>query len=108
MTHLVQVTQRAKRDLQSAHRRAAVRAPATADRWLRRFKAALGTLADNPERCSLAPESEIVGAEIRQFLFGKKRNTYRALFKIEGNEVRVLHVRWAGRDFATAADLEDP
>lgn len=30
---------------------------------------------------------------------------YRALFTIDENQVRVLHVRWGGREFATSEEL---
>ena len=57
MTHQVIVTQRAKDDLRRYYLLAAEYAPETAARWLDRFESSLQTLATNPERCDLAPES---------------------------------------------------
>ena len=60
-----------------------------------------------PQRCSIAPESKLVEPEIRQYLFGKWRNIYRALFSVTEKEVRILHVRWGGMQFATRDDLTE-
>ena len=103
----VVISATAKRDLLDAYRWAAKHAPRTAARWLSRFHAALGTLSTSPERCSVAPEAELVGREIRQYLFGKRQHVWRALFVIQADEVRVLHVRRAAMDTATPDDLQD-
>jgi plasmid stabilization system protein ParE len=105
MNYTVIVMPRALRDLDGAYLWASRSAPETAARWLNRFHAALRTLSSNPERCGIAPESEVVGQEIRQFLFGKRPNVWRALFTIQGGEVRVLHVRRAAMDSASADEL---
>jgi hypothetical protein len=46
-----------------------------------------------------------VEREIRQFLFGKGRSVFRALFTIVADEVQILHVRRAVMDTATPHDL---
>jgi hypothetical protein len=54
----------------------------------------MGTLAHQPDRCPLAPESAGFEGPIRQLFFGAgNRGTYRFLFVILGNSVYVLHVR---------------
>ena len=103
----VVISATAKRNLLDAYRWAAKNAPQTAARWLDRFQTALGTLSTNPKRCSVAPEAELVGREVRQYLFGKRQHVWRALFVIEADEVRVLHVRRAAMDTATPEDLQD-
>ena len=51
------------------------------------FHEALQTLSENPGRCSVAPESDAVELEIRQFSYRtKSRRSYRALFTIQGDE----------------------
>jgi plasmid stabilization system protein ParE len=105
MTYRVVITAEARRSLRSAYLWAAQHAPATAARWLTRFERELETLSDSPTRCSLAPENSLVDAEIREFLFGRRRGAYRVLFTIVDDEVRVLHIRRASRDWAEAADL---
>jgi plasmid stabilization system protein ParE len=62
--------------------------------WQDGFFAAIDSLAENPRRYSLAHESEKFPYELRALLYGSgKRNTHRALFRIDGDEVRVLSIR---------------
>lgn len=104
----VVISATAKEDIRAGYGWAAKYAPETAARWLDRFYMALHALSTNPERCSVAPETEVMGREIRQFLFGKGRNIWRALFLIEQGQVCVLHVRRAARDTASREELADP
>ena len=106
MTYQVVLTAAAKQDLRNAYLWAAERAPQTAARWLQRFEAELGTLADDPERFQVAPENAFVEAEIRQLIFGRRQSAYRALYTIVGKDVQVLHIRRAVRDWATPDDLK--
>jgi len=107
-TYSVVVSATAKDNMRDGFRWAARHAPETAARWLERFYQALQTLSRDPERCSVAPESPLAGQEIRQFLFGRRPSVWRALFVIEGSEVRVLHVRRATRDAASPGELGMP
>ncbi|WP_225895884.1 hypothetical protein [Dendronalium phyllosphericum] len=50
-----------------------------------------------PYRCSLAFENNFFNQEIRQFVYGKGRNTYRILFTIVDDSVQVLFVRHAAQ-----------
>lgn len=94
-------------DLDEYYRWAAQKAPQTAARWLGRFQTGLESLAVNPERCSLAPENGKVSREIRQLLFGRRPNIYRAVYTIDGDVVRVLRIRRASRRFLTKHELEE-
>ncbi len=105
MTHTVIVTQKAKDDLRHYYCVAAERAPQTAVRWLNRFENALQSLSDNPARCALAPENDLVAPQIYQLLYGRRNARYRALFTIEGTRVVVLHVRRGAMDKAAESDL---
>jgi plasmid stabilization system protein ParE len=105
MTYRVVITAAAKQDLRAAYLWAAERAPHTAIEWLVRFEAELESLASFPERCALAPENALIEPEIRQLVFGRRQAAYRALFTIVCDEVRVLHIRRAARDWAEVADL---
>ena len=105
MTYRVVVTAAAKQNLRNAYLWAAGRAPLTASLWLTRFEAELASLAHFPERCQIAPENSLVEAEIRQLIFGRRQGAYRALFAIAGDEVQILHVRRASRDWATPNEL---
>ena len=105
MSYRVVITANAKTNLRSYYVRAAESAPVTASRWLDRFEEALQTLSHNPRRCRLAPENDLVPVEVRQVLFGRGSNVYRALFTISGDDVQILHVRRAARDTATPEEL---
>lgn len=93
MTYRVLVTATAAADLHRYFLRAAEAAPQTAADWLDRFEQALASLADNPQRCPFAPESDVVDAEIRQLIVGRRSGTFRVLLTIDADEVRFLHIR---------------
>ena len=105
MKYRVVVTAAAKQNLRSAYVWAAERAPQTAAAWLDRFEAERNSLEHFPDRCELAPENSLVEAEIRQLIYGRRQGAYRALFTIVGEEVQVLHIRRAARDWAAGDDL---
>jgi plasmid stabilization system protein ParE len=96
---------RPSRIYEAAYLWAADRAPQTAAAWLARFERELATLAYSPKRGQLAPENELVDEEIRQLIFGRRQGAYRALYTIVGDEVRVLHIRRAARDWASSEDI---
>ncbi len=58
-----------------------------------------GLSEDQPSPSPLAPESRELSKDIRQLLYGRKRGTYRILFRIveETGTVEVLHIRHAAR-----------
>lgn len=107
MTYRVRLHQHAVQDLDEAYRWSARSAPEAAARWLERFDAALATLAENPERCSKAPEDEQVHFEIRQLLFGRRPHVFRVLYTIDSDTVRVFRILRAQRRFLTRRQIED-
>ena len=107
MSYRVVITANAKSNVREYYERAAKHAPDTAANWLNRFHAALQTLAFQPDRCPLAAENSLVEQEVRQFNFGKRVGTYRALFTIADEEVRILHIRRAAMGIAPASEVED-
>ena len=66
--------------------------PDAANSWYYNLQDALASLEKFPNRCVLAPESKILGRDIRQLLVGKQKN-YRVLFIVEEETVAILHVR---------------
>jgi len=69
----------------------------TGIRWFEALEDAIATLAEFPERCSVAPESRLFPFEVRQLLYGNKPHIYRVLFTIEEKTVYVLRVRHGRR-----------
>ena len=81
------------RDLEAAYARIAGDSPRAADKWYAECYAAIRSLSESPKRCPIAPESKLVDTEIRHLIHG----SYRILFSVHIDEVRVLHVRHAAR-----------
>jgi plasmid stabilization system protein ParE len=78
-----------------------------ADRWYAGIHATIKSLGSMPERCSLAPESDLLEQGIRQELFGLgRRATHRIVFAIDSDTVVVLRVRHTSQDALTVDDLE--
>ena len=105
MTYRVRLQPAALEDLDQAYRYAARNARATAARWFNRFYEALHTLSQNPERCSFASENRKSTRELRQLLYGRKPNVFRAVFTIEGSTVWILRIRRAARRPLTRKEL---
>jgi plasmid stabilization system protein ParE len=66
-------------------------------RWFLALQDAIASLAQFPERCALAPESDAFPFEVRQLLYGHAPHVYRVLLTIEEKTVFVLHVRHGRR-----------
>ena len=105
MSYRVQLQPPAERDLEEAWLWAARRAPETANRWLVRFRTALETLSENPQRCGLAPERRKFKQQLHQLHFGKKPNVFRAIFLIDGETVRILRILRASRRTLSPEEL---
>ena len=72
--------------------------PAAAQRWLDELEALLAGMAAMPERFETAPESAyFTHGTLRRAL----HHSYRVLFTIDAQTVRVLHVRHGMRDELT-------
>ncbi len=98
MTYRVRVLARARDDLHGFVAFVAERSPQGAARLLTRFEDAVARLEENPFVAPIAPESEELGEEVRHIMFRTKAGrTYRALFVVVGEEVRVLRVRGSGQ-----------
>ena len=107
MKYRVRLQPSAEKDLEEAYLWAAKHAPETATRWLHRFREVLQTLADNPQRCGAAPEDRKLKRDLRQLLYGKRSNVFRAVFVIDGELVRILRIRRAARRPLTREDLSE-
>ena len=67
------------------------------ERWFVALREAIASLSVLPLRCPVAPESRESPVEVRHLLYGGKPHIYRILFAVEGDVVRVLHVRHGRR-----------
>jgi plasmid stabilization system protein ParE len=107
MIYHVRLQPAAVEDLDIAYQYAAQNAPVPAARWLERFQAAIQTLEHNPARCPLASENARSRRILKKYLFGKRPNVFRVIYKIDGDTVWVLRIRRAQRRTLSAEDLSE-
>src|SRR5207248_5395427 len=105
MIHQVRISARAKRDVDEALGSLVGRAPQGAARWHAALLNKIQTLEDNPTQWPLADTTEQLGVELRQLLFGKRRNVFRILFTVDGEIINVHHIWRATRDWLQPGDL---
>jgi len=107
VTHRVTILPRAKRQLlEQALWWSENRSAEQAFRWLEGFEHALASLADHPERCSIARESNAFEFAVRELHYGlRSKPTHRAVFEIRGDEVIVHCVRHLAQRDLTPADI---
>jgi hypothetical protein len=79
----------------------------TAPRRRARFPATRPALDERPERCPLAPENRKVTVELREFLFGRRPNTFRVIFVIDGESVRNLRIRRGQRRLLSRREIDE-
>ncbi len=101
MNYRVEFTDQANTEADAAYSWIAIDAPDNAFIWFEGLIDAIDTLRSFPERCVVAPESEELGQEIRQLLYGK----YRLLFTIVEQTVFVLHVRHGAREYLSKEEF---
>lgn len=77
------------------------------ERWFVALREAISSLSSLPLRCPVAPESRESPVEVRQLLYGRTSHVYRILFAVEGDVVRVLHLRH-GRRRPTIQAVKNP
>jgi plasmid stabilization system protein ParE len=112
MAYRVELTPRAAADADQAAEYIRQFAPAAAVRWFDGLVQAIFSLEEMPRRCPLAPEAEMLGAELRQLLCGKRSGMFRIIFRIYEEEqpsplVRVVAIRHGARDRLQAEDFTD-
>lgn len=104
MAYSIHISHQALGEIDEALKWYAERSVAVAIRWHTKLTEAIRALEDNPERYELAPESEWY-PELRQMLYGKKRGTYRILFKIRDDAVYIFRVRHSAQAWLEPDDL---
>jgi plasmid stabilization system protein ParE len=98
MSYRVVVLARARLDVARIYDWIADRSTDGAQRWFDQFEKATATLGTNPFIAPLAPESGSLGIEVRHILFRTRSGgTYRAVFTVVDDEVRILRVRGPGQ-----------
>jgi plasmid stabilization system protein ParE len=106
MTYRVVLQPRALRDIDETCIYLAERySRESAEAWYDGCLQAIQSLSQNPDRCQMAREAQKLGVDLRQRLYRRYRSTYRVLFVIRGEAVRIVCVRHASRDRLTRKDV---
>lgn len=106
MSRKLIILPRAEQDVDSIFEFIRERSPSGAKHWWDAFCRSAQRAASHPRQHPLAPESPLFTTELRQFLFKTRRGrTYRGVFTIVGEEVRVLRVRGPGQAPLSADEL---
>jgi len=97
--YTVIIQSRAERDIEEAFDYIYDKAPDAALKWYLGLKSNVESLANMPNRCPVAPESNKLGCELRQLIHGKRIGRYRIVFRIiESNRVvDIVTVRHGAR-----------
>jgi toxin ParE1/3/4 len=104
MAYLINITARAKRDLDSLFEEIHAYDSEAALKWYRGLYAAILTLERLPNRCPATREN----SQLRHLLYGQKPHIYRVIYRIleKQKQVEVLHIRHGARREFVAPELE--
>ncbi len=105
MKFRVEVTESAQAQIEKYYDWYQENIPSFATPWLSKLFEALDTLRQFPNRCPLSPEHDEFREEVRQLLYGKRRNAYRILFTVQDDIVYVLHIRHHAEARLTAEEI---
>src|SRR5947207_12338108 len=106
MKYTVSLTSRAEQERESAFDWFAENYSVEfATRWWHGITAAMHSLAVMPERCHQAQENRRLSFDLYELLYGRRNNKHRILFRIQNNEVLVLHIRHSARRDLKLEDL---
>jgi toxin ParE1/3/4 len=107
MPYRVELTARARRDLNALYTQINAAESPTAAQWFNGFEDAVYALEQLPRRCPTAPEGRRAKRPLRRLLYGNKPHVYRAIYEIDepGKIVYVLTIRHGARDEANPDEL---
>jgi toxin ParE1/3/4 len=97
MAFRVSLTPRAAGDADAIYRRVSVEAPFAGPRWYDKLIRTLQSLDTLPERGQIVKDFSHPEHLVRRILFGRKPNVYRIYYSLEGETVRILHIRHGAR-----------
>ena len=100
MTYRIEITARARDDADLAYAWMSENiSPAYAEKWYQELFKQIESLTRHPMRCPVASESRKFPEEIRELIYGirRQRHKYRILFAIRQEVVAVLYVYHSSR-----------
>ena len=107
MRYLVELSNRALRDLEQLYLEKNAADSVAAAKWFNRLEDAVYSLEELPRRGVAAPEALVMKRELLQLLHGKKPHVYRIIYEIDEQKRRVLilTIRHGARE---PMELNDP
>ena len=111
MAYRVDISPSALADAEAAYLRIKAFSPAAAGQWYEGLLKAIFSLENFPERCPIAPESDDIGKELRQLLYGKRGRVYKIFFAVMRDEaagedvVRIYRIWYSARQSIAASDI---
>jgi plasmid stabilization system protein ParE len=102
MAYLVELTDRASRDLDYLYQQINAAESVSAAHWYNGLENAIASLQRFPRRCPIAAESKKARRSLRHLLHGKKPSVYRVIYEIDEPHkvVRILTIRHGAMDEA--------
>jgi mRNA-degrading endonuclease RelE of RelBE toxin-antitoxin system len=98
MNYRIVILPSAKADIKKAARRMRQYSREKANTWVDGIYEAINSLSAYPARCAVIPFGKVFDEEIRQLLYGKRREAYRILFTIQDEVIYVLCVLHHAQD----------
>src|SRR5262245_4381487 len=106
MSRTPRIVERAASDVDDIFNWLVRRSVQGATSWYLAFRQALGKIASSPESFAEAPESHVVGRQLRQALFKTRRGRlYRIVFQVLETEIVILRIRGPGQSPLRRWDL---
>ncbi|MGE0133308.1 MAG: type II toxin-antitoxin system RelE/ParE family toxin [Blastocatellales bacterium] len=113
MAYRVDISLPALADAEESYLWIKYQSPETAGDWYEGLLQAIFSLENFPLRCPIAPESDFVGREVRQLLYGKRPRIHRILFGIEEDSetgedvVRIFRIWHSSRRRPTGDEIRE-
>jgi plasmid stabilization system protein ParE len=73
-------------------------------KWFNGLFEVINSLTTMPKRCSVAPETNWIGQELRCLIY---RKCYRILYTIENDMVRIHHIRHTSQELMSTEEFSD-
>jgi plasmid stabilization system protein ParE len=102
MEYRIKTTLSALASAETVYLRLNAENPQAAIDWFNGLFEAFDSLITMPKRCVIAPETDLVGAEVRCLYY---RTFYRILFCVEADTVIIHHVRHTSRGETTREEF---
>lgn len=107
MKYLVELADRAVRDLELLYVEKHVAHSQAAALWYNGLERTVARLESYPLRCPVASESRTMKRKLRHLLYGRESHVYRVIYEVDEvrQVVRVLTIRHGARQIIELLDL---